>query len=444
MYNKILIANRGEIALRILRTCKKLKIKTVSVYSKIDKNLIHIRQSDEAICIGNNNPKDSYLNIQNIISAAEITNSNAIHPGYGFLSEDSNFAEQVNNSGINFIGPSANTIELMGNKLKAINLMKNNNIECLPSYLCSNDEKQNIKLANKIGYPIILKLINGGGGKGITIVNNDKYLNNSIYIIKKEASLSFKTNSIYMEKYIHNSRHIEIQILKDKKNNIVFLGERECSIQKNYQKIIEETPVYGIDYNSLDIIKRKCADVCMEINFFNTGTFEFLYKDKNFYFIEMNPRIQVEHTITEMVTNIDIIEKQIIISYYNTLDIKQTDININGHAIECRINIENTKKFIKDKCKIKVINKPDGPGVRFDSHIYNGYETPIYYDSLLGKLITHGKNRKEAIQKMTTSLNELIIDNTDNNISLLKNILNNKNYINNNIHINFIKELNSP
>ena len=442
MYKKILIANRGEIALRILRTCKKLDIKTVTIYSNIDKNSIYLKQSDQSICIGKNNAKHSYLNAINIISAANITNSNAIHPGYGFLSENSDFAEQINNSGIKFIGPSAKSIKIMSNKFKAINIIQKHNMKCLPSFICKKNNKENISLANTIGYPILLKITNGGGGKGITIVNNNSELIKKINLIKKEALLSFKNNSIYMEKYLHNPRHIEIQILKDNENNIIFLGERECSIQKNYQKIIEETPVYNINYEKLETIKKKCANVCKNINYYNAGTFEFLYKNNTFYFIEMNTRLQVEHTITEITTNIDIIEKQIEISYNNALNLKQNDIKINGHAIECRINIENTKNFIKNTCKINILNLPNGPGIRFDTHIYDGYNIPIYYDVLLGKLIVHAKTRKEAIKKMKFSLDELIIGNTNNNINTLKKIFKNKNYINNKIHINFIKNIN--
>ncbi|HFL8824157.1 MAG TPA: biotin carboxylase N-terminal domain-containing protein [Candidatus Azoamicus sp. OHIO1] len=436
MHNKILIANRGEIALRILRCCKKLDIKTTAIYSTIDKNLIHIYQANESICIGNENPKDSYLNTNNIISAAEISGCDAIHPGYGFLSENAAFAEQTTKSKIVFIGPSANSIKLMSNKPTAIELMKKHDIECLSSYKCGKNKKDNITLANKIGYPIILKITHGGGGKGIRIVENDKNLKKELEIVKKEANISFKNSSIYMEKYLNTPRHIEIQILKDQANNIIFLGERECTIQQNHQKIIEETPVANINEELLNEIKKKCITVCNEINYYNAGTFEFLYENNKFFFIEMNTRLQVEHTITEMVTGIDIVENQIKISAKEKLNIKQKDVKILGHAIECRINIVNPKKI---RNKITFLHIPSGNGIRFDSHIYNGYEIPIHYDPLLGKLITYGNTRIDAINKMISALDEITIFDIETNIQKLKNIILLESFKTNNIHTNLFK-----
>ncbi|MDP2763149.1 MAG: biotin carboxylase N-terminal domain-containing protein [Enterobacteriaceae bacterium] len=436
MHNKILIANRGEIALRILRCCKKLNIKTTAIYSTTDKNLIHIYQANESICIGSENPKNSYLNTNNIISAAEISGCDAIHPGYGFLSENAAFAEQTTKSNIIFIGPSANSIKLMSNKPSAIEVMKKHDIECLSFYKCGQNKKDNITLANKIGYPIILKIAHGGGGKGIRIVESDKNFKKELETVKKEANMSFKNSSIYMEKYLNTPRHIEIQILKDQSNNMIFLGERECTVQQNHQKIIEETPVTNINKKLLNEIKKKCIIVCNEINYYNAGTFEFLYENNKFFFIEMNTRLQVEHTITEMVTGIDIVENQIKISAKEKLNIKQKDIKILGHAIECRINIVNPKKT---RNKITFLHIPSGNGIRFDSHIYNGYEIPIHYDALLGKLITYGNTRIDAINKMISALDEITIFDIETNIQKLKNIILLESFKTNTIHTNLFK-----
>lgn len=427
MFKKILIANRGEIALRIIRTCKKLNIKTVAVYSDIDKKSMHVYQADEAVCIGNYKTQNSYLNIENIIYAAKITQSDAIHPGYGFLSENYTFAKQTEKNKIQFIGPSYDNIKKMGNKINAITLAKNSDLNCLPFYKCELNYKKNLSLAKKLGFPIIIKATYGGGGKGIRIINNEQELKTNIMLAKKESELSYNKTSLYMEKFIKNARHIEIQIISDGQKTLI-LGERDCSTQENYQKIIEETPAKNLNITKLQIIKTKCKQLCSYIKYNNIGTIEFLYDNNEFYFIEMNPRLQVEHTITENVTNIDLIEKQIELSYFKKLNLTEKDIKINGHAIECRINLNNPNEN-----KIKFLHIPGGHGIRFDSHIYNGYKIPTNYDKLLGKLITHGKTRTDALKKMHIALSELIIYNINTNISMLKNILKTNNFNINNI-----------
>ncbi len=436
MYKKILIANRGEVALRIIRTCKKLNIKTVAIFSKIDKKSMHVYQANEAICVEKNNDvKNSYLNIKNIIKIAKITNSKAIHPGYGFLSENANFAKEVKKNNIDFIGPNLNSLEQMSNKIKAKNIAKKYGFYTLPMYKCTSDEKKNIILARKISYPLILKTIVGGGGKGIRIVENEKDLNNNILLTKQEAKISYNTSSIYMEKFLKNVKHIEIQTISDNKDTII-LGARDCSTQEHQQKIIEETPININSKTHLKNIKNQCKKFCNAIKYTNIGTIEFLYDNEKFYFIEMNPRLQVEHTITENITNIDLVEKQIKISYFKKLDIKQNDVIFSGHSIQCRINIKN-----QSENKIKFLHIPGGHGIRFDSHIYNGYKIPTQYDKLIGKLITHGLTRSEAKRKMLSSLNEIIIYNIKTNIPLLKRILIHPHFKKNRITTEFLKKL---
>ncbi|MCV2506221.1 MAG: acetyl-CoA carboxylase biotin carboxylase subunit [Candidatus Lightella neohaematopini] len=427
MLHKVIIANRGEIALRILRACKELNIKTVAIYSTVDKNLQHVFLADETICIGSPDPKDSYLNIPAIISAAEITASTAIHPGYGFLSENANFAEQVEKSGFIFIGPTASNIKLMGNKILAINTMKQMGIQCIlgSSYLSLDDMKKNISIANNIGYPLIIKSAYGGGGQNMYIVHNDKDLIFSLNCIKTKEKIINNHDSIYIEKYLDNPRHIEIQIMADNYGNVITLYERDCSIQRRYQKIIEEAPVFNINNSLLNNIKNKCIEVCAAINYRGVGTFEFLYKDDMFYFIEMNTRIQVEHTVTEMITGIDIVKEQLLIAFGQPLSIKQHEINILGHAIECRINAEDSNKFIPSAGTINYFHPPGGLGIRWESHIYAGYKVPIYYDSMIGKLICFGKNRDIAVLRMKNALSELIIDGIDTNIQFINSIIHN-------------------
>ncbi|CAL1329358.1 acetyl-CoA carboxylase biotin carboxylase subunit [Candidatus Providencia siddallii] len=441
MLKKILIANRGEIALRILRACKELEIKTVAIYSTSDKSLKHVLLADETICIGSSKPKNSYLNIPAIISAAEITGAQAIHPGYGFLAENANFAEQIENSGFIFIGPKAKTIRLMGDKISAIKIMKNVNIPCLPgSYnALDNNIKKNKYIANKIGYPIIIKSSGGGGGRGMRVVFNEKDLESSIYLTRAEAKSSFNNDIVYMEKYLKNPRHIEIQIISDGQGNAIYLPERECSIQRRHQKIIEESPSICITDEHRNNISKLCINACIENGYRGIGTFEFLFENNNFYFIEMNTRIQVEHPITEMITGIDLIKEQINIASGLKLSIKQKDILIRGNAIECRINAEDYKTFIPSPGKIINFHPPGGFGIRWDSHIYTGYTIPSHYDSLIGKLISYGENRKIAISKMKNALTELIIDGIKTNIKLNKIIINNKNFKIGNININYLE-----
>ncbi|WDI79066.1 acetyl-CoA carboxylase biotin carboxylase subunit [Candidatus Purcelliella pentastirinorum] len=443
MLNKIIIANRGEIALRILRTCKELGIKTVAVYSTVDRYQKHVLLADESICIGLPQPKNSYLNIPAIISAAEITGSDAIHPGYGFLSENANFAEQVENSGFVFIGPKPETIHLMGNKISAINTMKKIGMPCVPGPKepIKNTIKKNIKIAESIGYPIIIKSANGGGGIGIKIAYNNKHLEQYINIIQNQFQISCKNNEIYIEKYIDKPRHIEIQIISDGEGNVIYLAERDCSIQYKHKKLIEEAPILNINKNIKKKIIKYCIKACIKIKYRGVGTFEFLYKNDKFYFIEMNTRIQVEHTITEMITNIDIVKEQIKISSGYPLLIKQENLKINGYAIECRINAEDPNKFIPNSGKITHFHAPGGLGVRWESHIYTGYTITNYYDSMIGKLITYGKNRETAIAKMKNALEELIIEGIKNNIELHKKIIKNKKFKKGKININFLKKI---
>ncbi len=430
MFKKILIANRGEIALRILRACKELGIKTVAVYSTADADLMHVRLADEAVCIGPANSAHSYLNIPALISAAEITNVEAIHPGYGFLAENADFAEQIEKAGFVFIGPSAPIIRLMGNKVSAIKAMKKAGISCIPGSdgALDDNNKKNLTLAEKIGYPIIIKASGGGGGRGMRIVRSHHELLNAIAMTKTEAAAAFGTDEVYMEKFLENPRHIEIQILSDGQGHAVHLGERDCSIQRRHQKVLEEAPALGITDEQRHDIGQNCVDACIAIQYRGAGTFEFLYEQGVFYFIEMNTRIQVEHPVTEMVTGIDIVKEQISIAAGNPLSFTQDAIRIKGHAIECRINAEDPKSFMPCPGKINLYHPPGGFGVRMDSHLYSGYYVPPYYDSLIGKLITFGETRTIAIARMQNALSELVIDGIKSNIELHQDLLDDKNF----------------
>ncbi|MXP51342.1 acetyl-CoA carboxylase biotin carboxylase subunit, partial [Pantoea sp. SoEX] len=428
MLDKIVIANRGEIALRILRACKELGIKTVAVHSDIDRDLKHVLLADETVCIGPAQLVKSYLNIPAIISAAEITGATAIHPGYGFLSENADFAEQVERSGFIFIGPKAETIRLMGDKISAINKMKKFGIPCIPGSdgPLSNEIQKNYKIANRIGYPVIIKASGGGGGCGMHIVYKEKDLEKYINITKIEAKSIFNNDVVYMEKYIDNPRHIEIQVIADGKGNSVYLGERDCSIQRRHQKLLEESPALNISPELKKYIGELCSKTFVEIGYKGVGTFEFLYKKGKFYFIEINTRIQVEHTLTEMITDIDLIKGQIRIADNEKLWIKQKDVVFRGHAIECRINAEDANTFIPSAGKINRFHAPGGFGIRWESHIYTGYNISPYYDSMIGKLITHGENRNEALGRMKNALSELIIDGIKTNIDLHIKIISDK------------------
>ena len=443
MVNKILIANRGEIAVRIIRACKEMNIKTVAVYSEVDKDAMHVKLADEAICIGPANSSKSYLNFKNIIEAANITGADAIHPGFGFLSENSQFAKICEESNIKFIGPNYKVIELMGNKSNAKELMKNAGVPVIPGSDGSvKGLKDAIKIANEIGYPVMLKAAAGGGGKGIRIVNIPEELESNYNIVKQEAKLSFNDDEIYIEKFIKNPRHVEIQILADEHGNVIHLGERDCSIQRRNQKVIEETPSTAID----DKLRNKMGEAAIKAvkasGYTSCGTIEFLVdSDKNFYFMEMNTRIQVEHPITEERTGIDIVKAQIRISAGEPLKIKQKDVKFNGYSIECRINAENpAKNFRPCPGTITGVILPGGNGVRVDTAIYSGYTIPSNYDSMIAKIITHGDTRNEAISKMKRALEETVIEGVDTNIDFLFKIIKNSNFIRGNFDTSFIEK----
>lgn len=431
MIKKLLIANRGEIALRILRACKELNIKTVAVYSEVDRDLMHVKLADEAVCIGPANPLQSYLNSPAILSAAEVTNADAIHPGYGFLSENAAFAEQIESCGFIFVGPKSPIINQMGDKLNAIDFMQKAGVPCVPgSNGClTQDYKRNQELARKIGYPVIIKASGGGGGRGMRVVHHEQDLTNSILMNQVEAQTAFNNPDVYMEKFLTKPRHIEIQVLADNHGNVIHLGERDCSMQRRHQKVIEEATASGIDDNLRHEIGQKCVAACKALGYSGAGTFEFLYENGKFYFIEMNTRIQVEHPVTEMVTGTDIVKEQLLIASNNTLSLTQENITFNGHAIECRINAENPSTFLPSPGTITLLHPPGGPGVRFDSHIYSSYTVPHHYDSMIGKLICHGATRLSAIKRMQNALDELIIDGINTNIPLHQTVLKHTSFI---------------
>ncbi len=420
MLDKILIANRGEIALRILRACRELGIKTVAVHSDADRDLKHVRLADESVCIGPASSLDSYLNVPAVISAAEVTDTVGIHPGYGFLAENADFAERVIESGFIFIGPKPETIRMMGDKVAAIKAMKAAGVPTVPGSdgpLGENDET-NIKIARGIGYPIIIKAAGGGGGRGMRVVHAEPALLNAILLTRAEAGATFNNDVVYMEKFLGNPRHIEIQVLSDEHGNAIHLAERDCSMQRRHQKVIEEAPAPGITEAMRNKIGERCAQACRDIGYQGAGTFEFLYEDDEFYFIEMNTRIQVEHPVTEMITGVDIVKEQLRIASGLELAYHQDDIKVQGHAIECRINAENPENFMPSPGTITAYHAPGGPGVRVDSHIYNGYKVPPYYDSMIGKLICHGENRDVAIARMRGALSEVVIEGIKTNIPL--------------------------
>ena len=441
--NKILIANRGEIAVRIIRACKEMNIKTVAVYSEIDKDAMHTRLADETVCIGPANSSKSYLNLKNIVEAANITGADSIHPGFGFLSENSQFAKICEESNIKFIGPSYKVIELMGNKSNAKELMKSAGVPVVPGSDGSiKGLKDALDIARKIGYPVILKAAAGGGGKGIRVVNNEKELENNYNIVKQEAKLSFNDDEIYIEKFIKNPRHVEIQILADEYGNIVHLGERDCTVQRKHQKIIEETPSTAIDERVRNKMGEAAIKAVKASGYTSCGTVEFLVdKDQNFYFMEMNTRIQVEHPITEERTGIDIVKEQIKIAGGEQLKLKQKDIEFRGCSIECRINAENaSKNFMPCPGTITGLNLPGGNGIRVDTAIYEGYTIPPTYDSMIAKIIVHGSNRNEAISKMKRALEETVIEGVETNIDFLFKIIKNHNFIRGDFDTSFIEK----
>jgi acetyl-CoA carboxylase, biotin carboxylase subunit len=442
MLKKVLIANRGEIALRILRACKELGIKTVAVYSTADENLMHVRLADEAVCIGPANSADSYLNIPAVISAAEITYADAIHPGYGFLAENPDFAERVETSGFVFIGPTPETIHLMGNKVSAIQAMQKAGIPCVPGSngALANDSEENLRIADKIGYPVIIKAAGGGGGRGMRVVHNQELLLNSIAMTRTEAEAAFGDSRVYMEKFLENPRHIEIQVLGDGRGHAIYLGERDCSMQRRHQKVLEEAPAPGITAKEREFIGGCCVQACEHIKYRGAGTFEFLYEKGEFYFIEMNTRVQVEHPVTEMITGIDIVKEQIRIASGKPLSYKQHDVKFHGHAIECRINAEDPKSFIPSPGTISLFHAPGGSGIRVESHIYTGYRVPPYYDSMIGKIISHGENREIAIARMQNALDEIIIEGIKTNIPLQQEILHDKNFAEGGTNIHYLEK----
>ncbi len=442
MLNKIVIANRGEIALRILRACKELGIQTVAVYSDVDKDLLHVRLADEAVCIGPANATHSYLNIPAIISAAEVTDADAIHPGYGFLAESANFAEVVEQSGFKFIGPTAAHINMMGDKVSAIKAMKANGVPCVPGSdgELDNNEERNLQFARDIGYPVIIKASGGGGGRGMRVVRQEANLISSISLTKKEAGTVFGNDAVYMEKFLENPRHIEVQVLGDGKGHAIHLGERDCSMQRRHQKVIEEAPAVGITDEIRKKIGESVVGACQEINYEGAGTFEFLFENDEFYFIEMNTRIQVEHPVTELITSIDIIKEQIKIAAGEPLSIVQQDITFSGHAIECRINAEDAKTFMPCPGKITLYHPPGGPGIRVDTHIYSSYSVPPNYDSMIAKIISYGATRDEAMQRMRNALDEIVIDGIRTNIALHKSIFNDTGFIEGGRNIHYLEQ----
>jgi acetyl-CoA carboxylase biotin carboxylase subunit len=442
MLNKVVIANRGEIALRILRACKELGIKTVAAHSTADRSLMHVRLADESVCIGPPAAKDSYLSIPAIISAAEITDAVAIHPGYGFLAENANFAEQVEKSGFIFIGPRPDSIRQMGDKIAAITAMKQLGIPCVPGTsnpIGDDDEKTTLRMAADIGYPVIIKAAGGGGGRGMRVVHTESHLLNAIAMTRREALAAFNNDKVYMEKYLQNPRHIEIQVIGDGQGNAVHLGERDCSIQRRHQKIIEEAPAKGITPEQRQAIGERCAQACRDMKYRGAGTFEFLYENKEFYFIEMNTRIQVEHPITEMITGIDIVKEQINIAAGNKLSFTQSDVKIKGHAIECRINAEDPRTFVPSPGTITTFHAPGGPGIRLDSHIYSSYKVPPYYDSLIAKIIAYGDSRENALVKMRNALEEMVIEGIKTNLSLHQELLHDGAFQQGEVNIHFLE-----
>ncbi|WP_447528772.1 acetyl-CoA carboxylase biotin carboxylase subunit [Vreelandella sp. TE19] len=442
MLDKVLIANRGEIALRILRACKELGIKTVAVHSKADRDLMHVRLADEAVCIGPAASSQSYLNIPALISAAEVTDSSAIHPGYGFLSENANFAEQVERSGFTFIGPRAETIRLMGDKVSAIESMKEAGVPTVPGSdgPLGDDDATNLATANRIGYPVIIKAAAGGGGRGMRVVHTEGHLLSAITVTRTEAHSAFGDGTVYMEKFLEKPRHVEVQVLADGQGNAIHLYDRDCSLQRRHQKVLEEAPAPGIDPDARAKVLEACRQACLEINYRGAGTFEFLYEDGEFFFIEMNTRVQVEHPVTEMVTGVDIVKEQLRIASGLPLSIRQEDVQINGHSFECRINAEDARTFMPSPGKVTLYHAPGGLGVRMDSHIYTGYSVPPHYDSLIGKLITWGASRETALTRMRNALDELLVEGIKTNIDLQKDLVRDSYFRQGGVNIHYLEK----
>ena len=442
MFKKILVANRGEIALRIQRACRELGIKAVMVYSEADKEAKYVKLAEEAVCIGPAASNLSYLNMPAIISAAEVTDAEAIHPGYGFLSENADFAERVEKSGFQFIGPTPESIRIMGDKVSAKQAMIKAGVPCVPGSEgeLPDDSVVVRRIAKSIGYPVIIKAAGGGGGRGMRVVHTEAALINAVQMTKAEAGAAFGNPSVYMEKYLQNPRHIEIQILADKHKNAVYLGERDCSMQRRHQKVIEEAPAPGIPRKLIDKIGERCVAACKKIGYRGAGTFEFLYENGEFYFIEMNTRVQVEHPVTEWVTGIDIVKTQIMVAAGEKLPFTQRQIEIRGHAIECRVNAEDPFKFTPSPGRITTWHAPGGPGIRVDSHIYNNYFVPPNYDSMIGKIIAHGDTRAQAIARMQTALSETVLEGISTNIPLHREVLRDSKFVAGGTNIHYLEE----
>ncbi len=442
MLEKVLIANRGEIALRILRACKEMGVKTVAVHSQADRDLKHVKLADESVCIGPNPSTESYLNIPAIIAAAEVTNASAIHPGYGFLAENADFAEQVEKSGFVFIGPKAETIRLMGDKVSAIDAMKESGVPTVPGSggpLGDNDDA-NLKVASEIGYPVIIKAAAGGGGRGMRVVHRENQLLSSINVTKSEAAAAFGDGTVYMEKFLENPRHVEIQVLADGQGNVIHVGDRDCSLQRRHQKVLEEAPAPGINPDARREVQNACVRACKEINYRGAGTFEFLYENDRFYFIEMNTRVQVEHPVSEMISGVDIIKEQLKIAAGIPMGLQQEDIQFRGHAFECRINAEDPKTFMPCPGEIKHFHAPGGLGVRWDSHLYAGYKIPPYYDSMIGKLIVWGEDRVAALDRMKVALEELVVEGIRTNTPLQKELVRDAGFRKGGVNIHYLEK----
>ncbi|NKC15683.1 MAG: acetyl-CoA carboxylase biotin carboxylase subunit [Gammaproteobacteria bacterium] len=441
MFEKLVIANRGEIALRILRACRELGVRTVAVHSDADRHLKHVRLADESVCIGPAQANESYLSIPAVVSAAEVTDAVAIHPGYGFLSENADFAERVEKSGFVFVGPRPETIRLMGDKVSAIAAMKAAKVPCVPGSDGPLPEQadENLRIARDVGYPIIIKAAAGGGGRGMRVVHGEATLLNAISLTRTEAKAAFGDDTVYIEKYLECPRHIEIQVLADHDGNTVHLGERDCSMQRRHQKVIEEAPAPGITRRMRDRLGARCVKACKDIGYRGAGTFEFLFQDGEFYFIEMNTRLQVEHPVTEFVTGIDLVKAQLLVAAGEPLPYKQSDIEVRGHAIECRINAEDPESFMPSPGTIDFLHQPGGPGVRVDSHVYSGYSVPPYYDSLIGKLICYGDDRAAALARMRTALTEYVIDGIKTNLPLHARLLKDAAFIEGGVSIHYLE-----
>ena len=442
MFGKVLIANRGEIALRIQRACREMGIKTVVVHSEVDREAKYVKLADESVCIGPPPSNLSYLNVPAIISAAEVTDAEAIHPGYGFLSENADFAERVESSGFVFIGPRPETIRLMGDKVSAKDAMKAAGVPCVPGSegVLPEDPKEIVKAAKAVGYPVIIKAAGGGGGRGMRVVHTEAALHNAVTMTRSEAQNFFGNPNVYMEKYLVNPRHVEIQVLADSFRNAVYLGERDCSMQRRHQKIIEEAPAPGIPARHIARIGERCAEACRRINYRGAGTFEFLYENGEFYFIEMNTRIQVEHPVTEMISGVDLVQEQIRVAAGEKLRYRQRDLSFRGHAIECRINAEDPYTFVPFPGKITTYHPPGGPGIRVDSHIYQGYTVPQHYDSMVAKVIAYGDTRDQAIRRMRIALSEMSIEGIKTNIALHQELMQDAGFIKGGMNIHYLEK----